>query len=85
MRRKHFQRVRSAVAARLFAAKDNFLPALVEIMGHIADLRSVSFCSANPNHLHMLQGAQPGSRVYLCLIKGAAASVENRLGQGSTK
>lgn len=56
VRQKHFRRVRSAVAARLFAAKANFLPALIEIWGHVADLRAVSFCSANPNHLHTLEG-----------------------------
>lgn len=56
VRRKHFKRVCSAVEARLFSAKANFLPALSEIMGHVADLQAVNFCSANANHLHTLQG-----------------------------
>jgi len=57
VRRKSFLRVRAALAARLFAAKGSFLPALTEIWGHVADLPAVSFCAANPNHLYTLQGA----------------------------
>ncbi|KAI8468855.1 MAG: dynein heavy chain, N-terminal region 2-domain-containing protein [Monoraphidium minutum] len=55
VRRKHFQRVRAAVARRLLAAKANFWPALSEIQGHVDDLRVVSFCSSNAAHLHTLQ------------------------------
>jgi hypothetical protein len=56
VRRKHFRRVRAAIAARLLVSKENFQPALREIQGHVADLRSVSFCAANASHLHTLQG-----------------------------
>jgi hypothetical protein len=63
VRRKKFQRVRSAVAARLFAAKANFLPALAEIWALVDEVRGVAFCAANPSHLYTLQG---GSLIISC-------------------
>jgi hypothetical protein len=60
VRAKRFRRVRAAIAGRLFAAKPDFLPALSEIWGHVADLQAVSLCAANPNHLYTLQGGSGG-------------------------
>jgi hypothetical protein len=55
VRRKNFKAVRSVVEKQLFAARPTFAGALRQIQAAVAELRSVSFAHANPNHTNTLQ------------------------------
>lgn len=55
VRRKNFKAVRSVVEKQLFAARPTFAGALRQIQAAVAELRSVSFTHANPNHTYTLQ------------------------------
>lgn len=55
MRRKNFRAVRSEVEKQLFAARPTFAGALRQIQAAVAELSSVSFAHANPNHTYTLQ------------------------------
>jgi hypothetical protein len=86
VRATKFQRVRAAVAGRLFAAKPAFLPALSEIWGHVADLRGVAFCAANPSHVYGLpeyaeQQAAARERAAKPALEAAVERVQKARGQ----
>lgn len=55
VRRKNFRAVRSEVEKQLFAARPTFAGALRQIQAAVAELSSVSFAHANPNHTYTLQ------------------------------
>lgn len=55
VRRKNFKAVRSEVEKQLFAVRPTYAGALRQIQSAVAELSSVSFAYANPNHTYALQ------------------------------
>jgi hypothetical protein len=47
--------IRSTVQGRLFAVKPTFAGALREVQATVAELQTVNFAWANPNHMYTLQ------------------------------
>jgi dynein heavy chain len=54
VQRKKFRAIRSEVKKQLFAVRPTFAGALQQIKAAVAELSSVSFAHANPNHTYML-------------------------------
>lgn len=55
MRRKNFKAIRAEVEKQLFAARPTFAGALRQIQAAVAELSSINFAYANPNHTYTLQ------------------------------
>eukprot|EP00899_Mesostigma_viride_P020786 jgi/Mesvir1/28709/Mv19680-RA.1 len=54
VRHKLYCQVRNKLTRRLFCAKPTFVAALMELRGHVSDIRDVKMMNVNPNHLHTL-------------------------------
>ncbi|KAK9828903.1 hypothetical protein WJX72_002692 [[Myrmecia] bisecta] len=55
VRRKMFQRVRSAISDRLFLAKPTFCASLCTIYAHVSEVAGVKMSYTNPSHLYQLE------------------------------